>query len=102
MKAINDNNAILNNGEPRSVLDKQCKRLGIPNIPEYIDAIDDGKEKRLVVLSTAGVHFLTDKRLKELELGPEKEAAKHFKKFLNEITGKRGELKMFKTKKGEQ
>ncbi|GHU19906.1 hypothetical protein FACS189472_10370 [Alphaproteobacteria bacterium] len=102
MKTINDNNAILHNGEPRSVLDKECQQLGVPNIPEYVNAIEGYSEKRLLVLTIAGTHFLTDKRLEELKPGPQKEKVKRFKSFLNETTGKRGELKMFKTKKGEQ
>ncbi|GHU19925.1 hypothetical protein FACS189472_10420 [Alphaproteobacteria bacterium] len=98
MKTINDNDAILHNGELRSVLDKECQQLGVPNIPEYVDAIEGYGEKRLLILTVAGTHFLTDKRLSELEPGPKKENVKRFKQFLNRTVGKRGELKMFKTR----
>jgi hypothetical protein len=104
MKIINDNlskSEILSNGEPRSVLDEDCQQLGIPNIPEYVDAIEAQDEKRLLVLSSAGTHFLTDKRLAELKDGPLKQQVKRFKRFLNETTGKRGELKMFNNNAGE-
>jgi enoyl-CoA hydratase/carnithine racemase len=89
---------LLNNGEPRSVLDEECRQFGIPNIPEYVDAIEAYGEKRLLILSAAGTHFLTDKKLAELKDGAQKEKAKRFKRFLNETIGKRGELKMFKPK----
>jgi hypothetical protein len=97
MRQINDNfKRTLSNGEPRSVINEYCRQLGIPNIPEYVDAINDGKEKRLVVISAAAAHFLTDRKLAELKNGSPKEQIKSFKRFLNETTGKRGELKMFK------
>jgi hypothetical protein len=93
MRQINDNfKRTLSNGEPRSVINEYCRQLGIPNIPEYVDAINDGREKRLIVISAAAAHFLTDKRLKETG----SENVKQFKNFLNETTGKIGELKMFK------
>jgi hypothetical protein len=97
MQQINDNfEKILSNGEPRSVLDEECQQLGIPNIPTYIDAIGDGEKKRLVVISAAAAHFLTDKRLAEPEDGVQKEQTEYFKRFLNKTVGKRGELIMFK------
>jgi hypothetical protein len=97
MKEINDNSqGILINGEPRCVLDEECRQLGLPNIPEYVNAIEAHGEKRLLVLSVAGTHFLTDKRLAELESGELKEKVKDFKKYINKTMGKRGELKMFK------
>jgi hypothetical protein len=103
MRQINDNfEKTLSNGEPRSVINEYCRQLGIPNIPEYIDAINDDKEKRLVVISAAAAHFLTDRKLKELpEKSMQKANVKQFKNFLNETTGKRGELKMFNKKAGE-
>jgi hypothetical protein len=103
MQTINDNlptTAILSNGEPRSVLDKECRELGIPNIPEYVDAIEAYGEKRLVMVTAAGAHFLIDKKLKETSDIPEN--GKRFKRYLEGVTGKRGELKMFKTKTGDK
>jgi hypothetical protein len=97
MTSTNDNfKKILSNGEPRSVLDEECRELGIPNIPEYIDAVEDYGQKRCIVISIAATHFLTDKRLAELKPGELNEKGKRFKKYLNETVGKRGELKMFK------
>jgi membrane-associated HD superfamily phosphohydrolase len=97
MRQINDNfEKTLSNGEPRSVINEYCRQLGIPNIPEYVDAINNGKEKRLVIISAAAAHFLTDRKLAELKNGFPKEQIKSFKRFLNETTGKRGELKIFK------
>jgi hypothetical protein len=102
MQIINDNfKEILSNGEPRSVLDEECQTLGIPNIPEYVDAIEAYGEKRILMLSVAGTHFLTDKRLAELKDGERKKKVKRFKRFINETMGKRGELKMFNNKAGE-
>jgi hypothetical protein len=97
MQTINDNfKEILKNGEPRCVIDEECREFGIPNIPEYVDAIEACGEKRLLILSTAGMYFLADKKLAELKDGRQKEKTKRFKRFLNETMGKRGELKMFK------
>jgi hypothetical protein len=104
MKEINDNlskSEILINGESRSVLDEECQQLGLPNIPEYVDAVDDFGEKRLLVLTVAGMHFLADKRLKDLPEGSQKIEVKRFKNFLNETIGKRGELKTFNNREGE-
>jgi hypothetical protein len=101
MQTINDNfKGILKNGELRSVLDEECRKFGIPNIPEYVDAIEAYGEKRLVVLTAAGAHFLIDKKLKETGNIPE--SGKRFKQQLESITGRRGELKMFKTKTGDE
>jgi hypothetical protein len=94
MQQINDNSLLLSNGEPRNVLDEECRQLGIPNIPEYIDAVEAYGEKRFVVVSAAAAHFLADRKLAE----PQKEETSRFKKFLNKIAGKRGEPKMFKPK----
>jgi hypothetical protein len=104
MRQVNDNfKEVLKNGEPRSVIDEYCQQLGIPNIPEYVDAVDDFGEKRLVVLSVAGVHFLTDKRLKELpKKSPQKAKVNRFKNHINTTMGKRGELRIFKTKTGDK
>jgi enoyl-CoA hydratase/carnithine racemase len=96
MPAINDNFEVLSNGELRNVLNEECRQLGIPNIQEYVDAIEAYGEKRLVVLTAAGAHFLIDKKLKETGNIPE--SGKRFKRYLESITGKRGELKMFKPK----
>jgi hypothetical protein len=97
MQQINDNLSLLSNGEPRNVLDEECLQLGIPNIPEYVDAIGAYGEKRLVVISAAAAHFLTDKKIKETDPIASGNA-KQFKQFLEKTTGKRGELKMFKPK----
>jgi hypothetical protein len=96
MQIVNDNFEVLSNGEPRNVLGEECRQLGIPNIPEYVDAIEAYGEKRFVVLTAAGAHFLIDKKLKETRNFPE--SGKCFKRYLESITGKRGELKMFKPK----
>jgi glutaredoxin-related protein len=97
LQTSNDNfKEILKNGEPRSALDEECQRLGIPNIQEYVDAIEAYGEKRLVVLTDAGAHFLIDKKPKETVNIPK--SGKRFKRYLKSITGKRGELKMFKPK----
>jgi len=99
MTQINDilhSTAILSNGEPRSAIDEACLQLGIPNMPEYVNAIDDGEDNRLVVLSAAATHFLTDRRLQELKEGALKEQVERFKCFLNKTMGKRGELRIFK------
>jgi hypothetical protein len=100
MQRINDNfERTLSNGEPRSVINEYCRQLGIPNIPEYVDAIEAYSEKRCVMVTAAGAHFLIDKKLKETGNIPE--SGKHFKRYLESITGKRGELKMFNKKVGE-
>jgi hypothetical protein len=105
MQRINDNfskSEILLNGEHRSVIDEYCQQIGIPNMPEYVDAVDDFGEKRLVMLSSAGMHFLADKRLKELpEKSLQKAKVKRFKNFINETVGKRGELKIFDNREGK-
>jgi hypothetical protein len=102
MPIINDNSKeVLSNGEPRCVLDEECSELGIPNIPEYVDAIEAYGQKRLVVLTTAGVHFFTDKKIKEAKPAVSKNA-KQFKRYLESITGKKGELKMFNPKTGDK
>jgi hypothetical protein len=98
MQHINDNLLLLSNGEPRNVLDEKCRKLGIPNTPKYIDAIEAYGEKRLIVLSAAAAHFLADRKLAETQNKPQKEKTSCFKKFLSAITGKRGELKIFKPK----
>jgi hypothetical protein len=101
MQQINDNfREVLGNGEPRSVLDEECRQVGIPNIPEYVDAVEAYGEERLVVLTAAGAHFLINKKLKET--GDIPESGKRFKRYPESITGKRGELKMFKLKTGEE
>jgi hypothetical protein len=56
--------AILSNGEPRSVLDEKCKQLGIPNIPEYVDAVEAFGEKRLIIISAAAAHFFDRQKIK--------------------------------------
>jgi hypothetical protein len=99
MQIINDNfKEVLSNGEPRSVLDEECRQVGIPNIPEYVDAIEAYGEKRLLILSAAAMHLLTDRKLDKLEPGTLRENVKRFKRYLESITGKWGELKMFKPK----
>jgi hypothetical protein len=100
MQQINDNfEKTLSNGEPRSLLDEECRQLGIPNIPEYVDAIEAYGEKRCVMVTAAGAHFLIDKKLKETGSIPE--SGKRFKRYLESITGKRGELKMFNNREGK-
>jgi hypothetical protein len=100
MQQVNDNfKEILKNGEPRSVIDEYCRQLGIPNMPEYVDAIEAYGEKRLAVLTPAGMHFLIDRKLKET--GNLSEDEKHLKRHVESLTGKRGELKMFNKKEEE-
>ena len=101
MTQINDNlhsRELLSNGEPRSVIDEVCLKLGIPNIPEYVNAINDGEDNRLIVISAAAAHFLTDRRLQELKEGTLKQRVEGFKRYLNKTIGKRGELRIFKSR----
>jgi hypothetical protein len=54
----------LRNGEPRKVLDEDCRRLGIPNTPEYIDAIEAFGEERIIILSNAAAQLIAYTKMK--------------------------------------